>query len=303
MLRQLLTLLAPVVLLTACATNAYTGRSQLLLLSEAEEVQMGVQGYQEVTKSEPINTDADLNAPLLRVGRAIAKAADAWRAEQGEAPYDWEFKLIADDETVNAWCMPGGKIAFYTAIYPILDDEAGMAIVMGHEVSHAMLRHGGERVSQNLLTQLGLTAASILAADSEYRDEGLAALGMGVSLGVLLPYSRSHETEADMLGLQLAARAGYDPRAGIGVWERMAAMSEGSRPPEILSTHPDPMNRIANMQGWMPDVLPLFERSRKMPNTKLPNALGRGPKRVTKAQPPAETGGEEPDRPRRRRPR
>ncbi len=266
----------------ACVTNPYTGKSQLLLLSESQETQMGVSGYAEVSSSSSINTDLDLNEPLRRVGRNIAAVADAWRRAEGLAPYEWEFKVIADDATVNAWCMPGGKIAFYTGIYPILEDENAMAVVMGHEVSHALLRHGNERVSQNLITQLGLTAADAVNLGGKHKDLALAALGTGAQLGVLLPFSREHETDADRLGLEIAARAGYDPRAAVGLWERMAA-SGGGRPPEFLSTHPDPANRIANMQRWMPEMLQLWERSQKQQNRRLPDALGRGGTKPKKA--------------------
>jgi predicted Zn-dependent protease len=296
MMRSLLPLCATL-LLTACVTNPYTNRSQLMLVSEAEETQMGVEGYAQVMKDEPVNTDADINAPLQRVGKAIAAAADAWRAENGEAPYEWEFKLIANDEMVNAWCMPGGKIAFYTGIYPILEDEAGMAIVMGHEVSHAMLRHGGERMSQNIAAGVGLTAAGILAADSEYRDIALAAIGAGVTVGVLLPYSRDHESEADFLGLQLAARAGYDPREGVRIWENMSKL--GGAPAELLSTHPKPETRIQQMKEWMPEMMAIYERSQKMPNAPLPDAKGRGPVKK-KAKKAAEEQGAS-AAPRRRR--
>lgn len=276
--------LAVAALLPACVTNPYTNRSQLMLVSTAEETKMGVEGYRQVLAEEPINNDADLNAPLLRVGKAISAAADAWRAENGEAPYEWEFRLIGDDETVNAWCMPGGKIAFYTGIYPILEDEVGMAIVMGHEVSHAMLRHGGERMSQNIAAGVALTAAGVLARDSEYRDIALAALGAGVTVGVLLPYSRDHESEADFLGLQLAARAGYDPREGIRIWENMSKL--GGAPPEWLSTHPNPATRIEQMREWMPEMMATYERSKKQPNAPLPNALGRGPAKKKAATDP-----------------
>ena len=280
--------LALAFLLPACVTNPYNNRSQLMLVSEDEELKMGVDGYAQVTQQEPINTDADLNAPLLRVGKAIAAAADEWRAENGDAPYQWEFKLIGDDATINAWCMPGGKIAFYTGIYPILEDEAGMAIVMGHEVSHAMLRHGGERMSHEMAAGIGLGVAGILAADSEYRDLGLAALGAGVTVGFILPYSREHESDADQLGLMLAARAGYDPRNGVRIWQNMSKL--GGAPTEWLSTHPNPDTRIEQMEAWMPEMTAIYERSKRMPNAPLPHALGRGPvkkKKPAEAQSPS----------------
>ena len=276
MKRILLLACAAAIVLPACQTNPYTGRDQMFALASKEEVtQASISGYQQVLEEMPINTDADLNAPLLRVGAAIAKAADEWRAQNGEEPFDWEFAVIADDKTVNAWCMPGGKIAFYTAIYPILIDENGMAIVMGHEVAHAMLQHGRERVNQNQMFEMGMMAAAIASRDHEYRDMIMAGIGAGATFGILMPYSREQESEADMIGLKLAARAGYDPRAAIGIWERMAELGGGDRPAEFFSTHPDPLNRIAAMQGQMSSVLPVYEASTKMPNAKLPNAIGR----------------------------
>jgi predicted Zn-dependent protease len=274
-MKRLLLALALPLLLAACATNPYTGRSQLLLLSDSEETQMGVQAWSDVTSQEPISTDPAVNAPLLRVGAAISARADELLKEQGDKPFAWEFKVITSD-MVNAWCLPGGKIAFYTGIFPIIEDEAGMAVVMGHEVCHALLHHGNERVSQNLLAQLGLTAGSLLTKDSPYKDETMAALGAGVNVGVLLPFSRSHESEADRLGLMLAADAGYDPEAAIRVWQNMAAMSDGERPPEILSTHPDPLRRIENMRQWMPEAKRRFAASNKKPNGRLPGAKGGG---------------------------
>jgi predicted Zn-dependent protease len=244
----------------ACQTNPDTGRRQLMLLSEDEEIQMGVQAFQQVQKESRFTEDPAFAEPVRRVGRAISEKAN-------KPNYQWEFKVIDDDKTVNAWCLPGGKIAFYTGIYPILQDEAGMAIVMGHEVSHALLRHGGERVSQNILAQAGVTTVDLLAGGGgEWGQLTAAALG----IGVLLPFSRKHETEADHFGLLLAAKAGYDPENGILIWERMSQVGGGSRPPEFLSTHPNPENRIENMRSWMPEAKALYERAAKQPNPKLP---------------------------------
>lgn len=275
-MKRLLLALALPFLLAACATNPYTGRSQLLLLSDSEETQMGVQAWSQVTAEAPIAKDPALNAPLLRVGAAISAQADKLLKQQGDKPFAWEFKVINDDKTVNAWCLPGGKIAFYTGIFPIIEDEAGMAIVMGHEVSHALLHHGNERVSQNLIAQLGLTAGALLTKDSPYKDETMAALGAGVNVGVLLPFSRSHESEADRVGLMMAADAGYDPEVAIRVWQNMAAMSDGQRPLEILSTHPDPLRRIENMRQWMPEAKRRYAKSVKKENHRLPGANGGG---------------------------
>lgn len=258
--------IALLLLFAACQTNPYTGRSQVMLLSEKEEMQMGLQAYTQISKESQFVTDPPLLGSLQRVGAAISAAAN-------KPEYQWEFRLIKDDKTVNAWCLPGGKIAFYTGIYPILGDENGMAIVMGHEVSHALLRHGGERVSQHVLAELGLAVASAALSDSRYHDATVAALGAGATVGVLLPFSRKHETEADKFGLMLAARAGYDPRAAIRVWENMSKMG-GGRPPEWLSTHPDPDRRIENMKAWMPEALAEYEKSKKQPNRPLENVIG-----------------------------
>jgi len=257
-MRHLLALLLLVLLAAGCQTNPDTGRRQLLLLSEDEEIQLGVQAYAEVGKEAKFTEDPRFTTPLRRVGNAIAEKAN-------RPDYKWEFRVIDDTQTVNAWCMPGGKIAFYTGIYPILQDEAGMAIVMGHEVSHALLRHGGERISQNILAQAGISAVELLSGSSSYGQLTAAALG----IGVLLPFSRKHETEADHFGLLLAAKAGYEPEAAIGIWERMSALGGGSRPPEFLSTHPNPENRIENMKKWMPEARALYEQSEKRPNGKL----------------------------------
>jgi len=264
MRRHLLLLLLTVV---ACKTNPHTGRSQLILFSDAQMKELGVQAYAEMTgpkSNARIVTDPVLTAPLLRVGAAISKAAD-------KPDYEWEFKLIDDPKTVNAWALPGGKIAFYTGIYPILKDEAGMAIVMGHEVMHAILEHGNERMSQQAAANVGLTIVGVSLEDNKHREEILAGLGVLTTGAILLPYSRTHESEADKQGLFLAAKAGYDPEAAIGVWERMAELSKGNRPPEILSTHPDPERRIANMRKWMPEAMRYYEAAPvKHPNRLLP---------------------------------
>lgn len=254
--------------IVACKSNPQTGRKQLLFYSESTMNQLGQEAYLQMTGPDAevrVSNDPRLTAPLQRVGRAIAEAAE-------KPDYDWEFRLIDDAKTVNAWALPGGKIAFYTGIYPILQDEAGMAVVMGHEVQHAILQHGNERMSQNLATQAVLAGAAIGLSDSEYRNEILGALGAGATVGVLLPYSRKHESEADRYGLYLAAKAGYDPEAAIGVWERMAKMSEGKRPPEFLSTHPDPLNRIEEMKKLMPEAKRIYEQAPiKRANRKLPS--------------------------------
>jgi predicted Zn-dependent protease len=265
MRRRLLLSLALPLLLVACKTNPHTGRKQLLLFSDKEMSNMGAQAYVEMTGPQSkakVVTDPHYAAPLQEVGAAISQAAN-------KPDYQWEFKLIDDPETINAWCLPGGKIAFYTAIYPVLEDTNGMAIVMGHEVMHAILEHGNERMSQNLTAELALSAAAVGFSNTKNGEYIVAALGAGATVGVLLPYSRKHESEADKQGLYLAAKAGYDPEAAIAVWQRMAELSKGSRPPEFLSTHPDPLNRIENMKKWMPKAKEYYAASQKKTNRKL----------------------------------
>ena len=254
-------------LVVTCKTNARTGRSQFLLYSDTEMVKLGEAAYLEMTvqdKKVRIVTDRDLVEPLLRVGKSIAAAAN-------KPDYKWEFKLIDAPKTANAWALPGGKIAFYTGIYPIVKDEAGMAVVMGHEVMHAILEHSNERMSSQVAVGAAMAgiAVGVGLSDTKYKGVIIGALGAGTGVG-MLAFSRKHETEADQYGLYLCAKAGYDPQAGIAVWERMAKLSEGKRPPEILSTHPDPLNRIENMRKWMPKAMEYYNASQKKPNRELP---------------------------------
>ena len=242
----------------SCSTVPLTGRSQLLLLPESEELAMGLHSYQEVLAKEKISADPALNALVQRVGHRIAEAT-------GRSDFDWEFRVIENDKTVNAFCLPGGKVAVYTGILPITKDEAGLAAVMGHEVAHAIARHGGERVSQNLLVQVGMAmvAASLNARDPQMTQLVTGLLGAGATVGILLPFSRDHESEADHLGLILMAKAGYDPHAARELWVRMAEASKGHEKPSLfLSTHPADETRIRQIEGWMPEALKYYETAR-----------------------------------------
>src|SRR5687767_14645496 len=225
--------------LAACESVPVTGRSQLLLIPEGTEVSMGLDSYQQVLSKSKVSTDPRLNEQVTRVGRRIAQAT-------GRTDYQWEFKVI-EDKQVNAFCLPGGKVAVYTGILPIARDDAGLAAVLGHEVAHAIARHGGERVSQTLLVQTGLAATQVALSGNDPRtvQAVTSLLGAGASVGVLLPWGRAQESEADHLGLIYMAKAGYDPRAARDLWQRMDDASKGaSRPPEFLSTHPLPTTRI-----------------------------------------------------------
>ncbi len=236
--------------LCGCAAAPITGRRQLMLVGEAQELSLGVQAYREVLSQEPITRDPDAIEPLRRIVARLAAVAD-------RPDYRWEINAIKDDKTVNAFVLPGGKIAVYTGIFPIARTEAGMAIILGHEVGHAIARHAGERMSQQLGAQIIGQALAIGIQGSPYGNMIMAAYGLGAQVGVLLPYSRLQESEADRIGLVLAARAGYDPHVAIGVWQRMAALP-GRRPPEFLSTHPEPEARIEDITQFLPKAMAEF---------------------------------------------
>ncbi|OLA98662.1 MAG: peptidase M48 family protein [Candidatus Rokubacteria bacterium 13_1_40CM_4_69_39] len=236
--------------MVSCATVPLTGRHQLLLLSEGQEVQMGLDAYREVLKKSKLSTDPVATEQVRRVGRRIAEAT-------GRTDYQWEFSLI-EDKQVNAFCLPGGKVAVYTGLLPITGDDARLAAVLGHEVAHAIARHGGERVSQGLIVQVGLAATQVALArnDPTFVRQATALLGAGATVGLILPWSRAQESEADHLGLIFMAKAGYDPHAALDLWHRMAEAAKGrERPPEFLSTHPSEPTRIAQIEAWIPEAM------------------------------------------------
>ncbi len=235
----------------ACQTVPYTGRSQIQLLPPAQEDQMGVQTYQLVLSKSRLSADSTLNAMVTRVGSRIA-------AVSGHPEYTWEYRLIQDDKQANAFALPGGKVAVYTGILPITRDEAGLAVVLGHEIGHVIARHGGERISQQLLVNVGLegTMLALSRGNPQTVQQVGSLLGAGASVGLLLPWSRTQESEADHLGLILMAKAGYDPHAAVDLWHRMADKARGSgRPPEFLSTHPSEATRIQQIQAWLPEAM------------------------------------------------
>jgi predicted Zn-dependent protease len=245
--------LVAIVGLAACQTAPYTGRSQLQLISADEEAQLGIESYRQILQKSKVSTDPQLNALVTRVGSRIAAAT-------GRSDLQWEYTVIEDDQA-NAFALPGGKIAVYTGILPITRDETGLAVVVGHEVAHVIARHGGERISQQTAAQLGLSLAGSLAGamSSPATAQMIgAALGVGAQYGVLLPFSRGQESEADHIGLILMAKAGYDPRAARDLWIRMAQASKGQKPPEFLSTHPSERTRITQIEGWLPEALTYY---------------------------------------------
>ena len=249
---------------TSCSTVALTGRRQLTLVPESEMLSVSEQQYGQFLHENTISTNADQTARLLRVGARIQKAVEDYARATNHpdalAGYQWEFKLVESKE-VNAWCMPGGKVVFYTGIMPVCGDDDGVAVVMGHEVAHAVARHGNERMSQNLMVQLGGTALEVAlhSKPEETQQLWMSAFGAGAQYGVLLPFSRGQESEADHLGLIFMAMAGYDPHHAVAFWQRMAASSGGQKPPEFMSTHPSDAKRIQAIQQELPEALKYYK--------------------------------------------
>jgi len=238
----------------ACTTVPLTGRTQIMLMPESTEQEMGVTAFRQALTKSKVSTDPALNAQLTRVGARIAAAT-------GRTDYQWEFKVF-EDKQVNAFCLPGGKVVVYTGILPVTRDDAGLAAVVGHEVAHAIARHGGERVSQNYIAQLGLAGTQLaLSGQDPLLAQGvITALGAGATVGYLLPYSRLQESEADHLGLIYMAKAGYHPSAARDLWVRMAEMSKTQqKPPEFLSTHPADATRIRQIEAWLPEAVKYYQ--------------------------------------------
>ena len=251
-----------VLLLCGCATTPITGRSQLMLVSEAQETALGVEAYRQMLEQEPVTRNPRYTEPVARIVRRLEGAAN-------RPDLRWEVNVIEEDKTVNAFALPGGKIGVYTGIFPIAQTEGGLAIIMGHELGHVIARHGAERMSQQLGAQLLGTALAVGFQSSPYANTIMAAYGLGAQVGVLLPYSRLQEDEADTIGLVLAAKAGYDPQAAVGVWQRMAKLS-GRRPPPFLSTHPTPESRVVAIQKFLPQAMAQFRAQGDDGDTPLP---------------------------------
>ncbi|MDG1261703.1 MAG: M48 family metallopeptidase [Flavobacteriales bacterium] len=254
-----LTLVAVVI---GCSRIPISGRRQVNLLPESQMIGMSQQAYTDfLTASTPV-TSSDRDAQMVKeVGEKIAVAVEQYLAENGQSKrvegFDWEFQLV-DDPTVNAWCMPGGKVVFYTGILPICQDEKGLAVVMGHEIAHAVARHGNERMSQQLLIQAGGVTLAALISEKPQAAQNLflTSYGVGSQLGSL-SFSRQHESESDKLGLVFMAMAGYNPAEAPLFWERMAA-NGGAQPPEFLSTHPNHDTRINDLNEFMPEALKYY---------------------------------------------
>jgi predicted Zn-dependent protease len=244
---------------TTCQKNAITGRRSLNLIPESEMMTMSFSEYDKFLAANKPLPETDKRVVMVRgIGTRIQKAVEKYYADKGLSSqlngFQWTFNVVKEDSTVNAWCMPGGKVVVYTGILPITKDEPCLAVVMGHEIAHAIARHGSERMSDAMLLQLGGTALGAAVQTKPQLTQAIFQQSFGIAsqLGQL-KFSRNHETEADKMGLVFSAMAGYDPEAAIGFWERMASVG-GQKPPELLSTHPSDATRIADLKAFMPEA-------------------------------------------------
>ncbi|MFN3382403.1 MAG: M48 family metallopeptidase [Runella zeae] len=259
----------------ACQKVPITGRNQLMLINSKELLPMSFSSYREVLDSSKVLRSGAQVDMVKRAGQRIKKSVEDYlranKYSQAIEGFQWEFNVI-ENKTINAWCMPGGKVVFYTGILPLCQDETGVAVVMGHEISHAIASHGAERMSQGLLAQGALAAGQVgLGAAMSNKPRETQATWMGLyglaapaaaSVGYILPNSRNQESEADRLGLTFMAMAGYDPRAAVDFWQRMAQASNGQKPPQWLSTHPADNTRIRDLKKLMPDAVAIYNKNR-----------------------------------------
>lgn len=264
---QLVTMLSLAVLFVSCSSVPLTGRKQLSLIPSSSMLSMSETQYGDFLKSSKISSDKQGTSLVTTVGHRVQSAVEKYMAQNNMSDrlngYKWEFNLVESNE-VNAWCMPGGKVVVYTGILPVTKDESGLAVVMGHEIAHAIADHGNERMSQGLLAQLGGLALSeaLKKKPEQTKSLWMTVFGVGVQYGALLPFSRTQESEADHLGLIFMSMAGYDPNNAVTFWTRMAAQSAGNAPPEILSTHPSDQTRIAQIKNELPEAMKYYKPGR-----------------------------------------
>lgn len=248
----------------SCSTVPVTGRKQLNLIPQSEMLSMSFQQYDQFLSSNKVVTNTKDSEMVKRVGLRIEKAVEEYFAQKNMSDqlknYKWEFNLV-ESADVNAWCMPGGKVVVYTGILPVTQTEAGLAVVMGHEIAHAVAEHGNERMSQQMVAQMGGMALSVALQNKPQETQALwmSAYGVGAQYGALLPFSRTQESEADHLGLIFMAMAGYDPHEAVTFWERMSAQG-GQAPPEFLSTHPSNETRINNLKKLVPEAMQYYKK-------------------------------------------
>lgn len=264
MQKIVLKLLVALLIVSCVQKVPITGRKQVSLIPETEIMSMSFVEYDKFLKTNKVLPANDQRTMMVQqIGKKIQLAVETFMKSKGLekriSGYKWEFNVV-DDPTVNAWCMPGGKVVVYTGLLPVTQDEASLAVVMGHEIAHAVARHGNERMSQGLAVQLGGVALSVAIQNKNQDVQNLfmQSYGIGSQIG-MLKYSRTHETEADKMGLVFAAMANYDPNSAIAFWERMAAQSGGQKPPELLSTHPSDETRINDLKAFMPEAMKYYK--------------------------------------------
>jgi predicted Zn-dependent protease len=255
--KRILVIILVTTLYLSCATNPFTGNKTLALVPNSEIFPTSFAQYDQFLSENKV-VKSTANAEMItRVGQRIAAASERWLDANGYKgylkDYRWEYNLV-EDKTVNAWCMPGGKIVFYTGILPIAENETAIAAIMGHEVAHALANHGQQRMSSGVLQQIGAVGVGVATSDksAEAQEAWMQAYGIGTTVGVMLPFSRSHEAQADEIGIKLMAIAGYNPDEAAELWKRMKANSDGQAPPEFLSTHPSSDSRISNLKQLAP---------------------------------------------------
>jgi len=261
-LKKIVSVAILALLFIGCSKAPITGRSQLIMVSPQQELALGYQSAKQVLQKEKISTDPQKNAMVKRIGNRIAQVTS--NQYPSAKNFKWEFFVMENDKEANAFCLPGGKVFVYTGIFKYASNDDELAAVMGHEIGHALARHGAERMSAGQLQQVGqqvLGAIMVGRGDPQNTAMVMQAFGIGSQLGIMLPHSRTQEYEADNIGLVLAAKAGYNPQSALTFWEKFA--KSGKTPPEYLSTHPAPINRIAKIKALLPKVMPIYQRSKR----------------------------------------
>jgi len=265
--KQFLLIVLIVLLYQACTVVPLTGRKQLNLVPESDMISMSLTSYSDFLKSNQLSKDKASTEMVHQVGKDISEAVTKYftdnKISDQLSGYQWEFNLVKNDTTVNAWCMPGGKVVVYSGLLPVTKDRNGLAVVLSHEIAHAVARHGNERMSQEMLVQFGGIALNEAISKQPDQTKQIfnTSYGIGSQLGLLLPFSRQHELEADKLGLIFMAMAGYDPATAIPFWERMAS-SGGAKPPELLSTHPSDVTRIDRIKAALPEANKYYNKKK-----------------------------------------
>ena len=264
-MKKFLFCLMTLIFISSCAKVPLTGRKQILLFSDKEILALSLQNYNEYLKETPLSKDIANSNKIKTIGKNISAAVETYLKQNGLTAevknYAWDFQLV-EEKSINAFCLPGGKVVFYEGILPITKNDNGIAVVMGHEIAHAVAKHSNERMSQQAMIEYGSAASGVLlnGKSEESKQIWNTAIGLGANIGVLLPYSRKHEYEADRLGLIFMAMAGYNPNEAVDFWSRMEKLSGGNSTPEFLSTHPSSKKRIEEMKKNLPEALRYYKK-------------------------------------------